>query len=85
MAARLTKRQATLHRESIRVSMLLNRLQDHVDGKVEMSQTQLRAAEVLLRKAMPDLKATDITTAGEKLDLNNVRISWDGNQPTAET
>ena len=61
MAARLTKRQSDLHRESIKVSMLINRLNDHILGKVELSATQVRSIEVLLRKAMPDLKAMEIS------------------------
>jgi hypothetical protein len=44
-------------REKIRASMLINRLQDHVRGKVQMSPTQVRAAEILLRKVLPDLLA----------------------------
>jgi len=39
--------------------MLMNRLRDHVVGKVELSQTQVRAAEILLRKALPDLAAIE--------------------------
>lgn len=42
-------------REKIKASMLLNRLQDHVEGKVEMTSTQIRAAEILLKKCLPDL------------------------------
>ena len=58
MAARKTKLQLTESwREKIRTSMLINRLQNHVLGAVEMSGTQLRAAEILLRKCLPDLQA----------------------------
>jgi len=41
--------------------MLINRLTDHVVGKNEMSSTQVRSAEVLLRKSLPDLRATELT------------------------
>jgi hypothetical protein len=44
-------------RERIRTTMLALRLQNHVLGKIEMSPTQLRAAEILLRKTLPDLTA----------------------------
>ena len=68
MAARIHKTE--LHekwREKIKTSMLLNRLADHADGKVELSTTQVRAAEILLRKTMPDLSAVsaDVELAGE--------------------
>jgi len=46
-------------RDRIQTSMLMNRLRDHVVGKVELSQTQVRAAEILLRKALPDLAAIE--------------------------
>jgi len=62
MAARSSK--TTLHekwREKIAASMLLNRLANHALGKCEMTSTQVRAAEVLLKKVMPDLSATDLS------------------------
>ena len=39
--------------------MLLNRLRDHVFGKCELSPTQIRAAEILLRKVIPDLASVE--------------------------
>jgi hypothetical protein len=42
-------------RTKIQTSQLINRLTGHVLGDVKMSATQVRAAEVLLRKSMPDL------------------------------
>jgi len=40
--------------------MLVNRLVDHILGKVEMSPSQVRSAEILLRKTLPDLTAIDM-------------------------
>lgn len=58
MAARTNKVRLTeAWREKIRTSMLINRLQNHVVGRIEMSATQLRAAEILLKKNLPDLQA----------------------------
>jgi hypothetical protein len=48
-------------RERIAADRLLKKLQDHVDGQLEMTQTQLKAAEILLRKCLPDMKAIEIT------------------------
>lgn len=48
-------------RERIRTSMLVNRLTDHALGKVEMEATQVRAIEILLRKTLPDLQATELS------------------------
>ena len=64
MAARSSK--VTLHekwREKIRASMLINHLRNHVLGRLEMSTTQIRAAEILLSRVMPTLQATDITAS----------------------
>jgi hypothetical protein len=39
--------------------MLINRLQDHVNGTVELSATQVTAALGLLKKTAPDLSAVE--------------------------
>jgi hypothetical protein len=48
-------------RDRIRVSMLVKRLTDHAVGKVEMSPTQVKAVEVLLKKSLPDLAAIELS------------------------
>jgi hypothetical protein len=48
-------------RQRIRVSKIVRRLIDHSMGLNEMSATQIRAAEILLKKAMPDLSAVEYT------------------------
>jgi hypothetical protein len=48
-------------REKIRTSQLLNRLNDHVFGDTEVSQTQMKAIEILLRKSLPDLSAVELS------------------------
>jgi hypothetical protein len=62
MAARtLRPRHSDEVRAKIQASQLINRLSDHVDGKIELSQTQVRAAEILLKKSIPDLSAVEMT------------------------
>lgn len=51
-------------REKIRTSMLINRLERHVEGKVELSPSQVTAALGLLKKTAPDLQATELTGEG---------------------
>ena len=46
--------------------MLINRLQGHAFGEIEMTQTQLKAAEILLRKVAPDLARQEVTGADGK-------------------
>lgn len=47
-------------RSKIQASQLVNRLHGHVVGELEMSATQIKAAEILLRKSVPDLAAVTI-------------------------
>lgn len=48
-------------RAKIQAAQLINRLQGCVMGTVELTSTQVRAAETLLRKVLPDLSATELT------------------------
>lgn len=41
--------------------MIINRLQDHINGTVELSSTQVSAALGLLKKTAPDLSAVEQT------------------------
>jgi hypothetical protein len=60
MAARVNKiRHDDETRAKIQTSQLINRLQDHVFGQAEVSATQMKAIELLLRKTLPDLSAID--------------------------
>jgi hypothetical protein len=42
--------------------MLTNRLIDHALGKVEMTPTQVRAAEICLNKTIPNLSSSENKT-----------------------
>jgi len=64
MAARLRLKHQDEVREKIRASQLVNRLEDHVLGQVEMTSTQVSAALGLLKKCVPDLSATELTGEG---------------------
>lgn len=62
MAAR--KRKLTLSdewKDKIRVSMLVGRLYGHVAGEIDMSNSQIKAADILLKKLVPDLARTELT------------------------
>jgi len=48
-------------RAKIRGAYLIRRLQDHVRGKINLTRTQIRAADILLRKIIPDLTQTSVT------------------------
>lgn len=56
MAARIRKiKHDENTRLKIQAAQLINRLTAHAEGTVEMSATQVRAIEILLRKILPDL------------------------------
>ena len=61
-------------RNKIKSTMLLNKLMAHVLEGEEMKSTQIKAAEILLRKTVPDLSATQIT-GGEGEDSLPVQIN----------
>jgi hypothetical protein len=49
------------HRVKIQNSNILNSLIEHVEGRREMSASQVTAGLGLLRKCLPDLATTEIT------------------------
>lgn len=58
MAARIRKTHQDEVRAKIQASQLINVLQNHALGKTEeLSQSRLKAIEILLRKSIPDLSA----------------------------
>lgn len=65
MAARTNK---PLHDEKtkrlIQASQLINRLISHANGEIEMTQSQVNAARIVIGKAIPDLKAVELTGEG---------------------
>ena len=66
MAVRLNLRQQEQTRSAIQTSQLVNRLQAFAlgDPGIEIDAGRLKAIEILLRKALPDLQA--ITISGDE-------------------
>ena len=58
---RLDPKHQERTRSKIRVEKLLKLLQDNAFGIVELDPVRQRSAEICLRKALPDLSATEIT------------------------
>lgn len=46
-------------RARIQTSMIINRLQDHIKGAVELSASQVTAALGLLKKTAPDMQSIE--------------------------
>jgi len=62
MAERTNK---PLHEEKtkklIQASQLINRLNSHAMGEVEMTQSQVNAAKIVIGKVIPDLKSIEVS------------------------
>ena len=56
-----TRAKTEAHRAKIKTAMAVNRLQDHLEGKCELSPTQVRCAEILLNKTLANLQQQEIT------------------------
>lgn len=91
MATRKTAWHPDKVRRRIQASQLINRLRDHALGSAEMSATQIKAAEILLKKAIPDLKGIEHTGiiqhrhATELSDAELSRIATGGSAGAPET
>lgn len=48
------------YRDKQRAATYFSFLERHLKGELELTGSQIKAAEILLRKCMPDLKAIDI-------------------------
>lgn len=69
-----TKRNSMLieeAREKIKTTQLINRLQNHALGDLEMSQTQIKATEILLKKRVPDLTSMAL---GQDPELEAIKV-----------
>lgn len=92
MAAR-TKRIWTpqVVRDRIRVAMLVNRLHACAAGEIELTSAQLKSIEILLKKAVPDLRSIEHsghiqhTHASQLTDEQLAHIAAGGSLGTAAT
>lgn len=67
------------HRVKIQNSNVLNALIEHVEGRRDMSSTQVTAAIALMKKVLPDLAAVEMT--GEDGGPMEVLVRYGGDAP----
>lgn len=60
MPVRKNLKHQDIVRSRIRTSQLMRRLKKHALGQIQMTATQIKAAEILLKKTLPDLAAVQI-------------------------
>lgn len=63
--------QHTKWRESIDVAAAIKKVNDCIQGTVELSQSQVACIKVALNKSLPDLRAMEISGGSEP-----VRFTW---------
>jgi hypothetical protein len=56
--------RAEMWRAGVRIGLIRNRLMKHFLGELELTTTQLKAAEILISKTLPNLAAVEHTGAG---------------------
>lgn len=61
MAARKDPRNRDSSNKLASATQLLNRLIKHANGELELTQSQINAAKIVIGKYIPDLKAVEIT------------------------
>ena len=77
MAARLRPHHQDEVRAKIQTSQLINRLTEHALGNVELTNTQVRAIEILLKKTLADLSAIDWSASdGSVADAIKGALAW---------
>lgn len=57
-------------RKKIQCSALINRLMSHIEGSVDLSNTQVRSIEILLNKSLPNLSDMKIEHGGDGITFN---------------
>lgn len=73
MAIRLNLRHSEMIRRKIQVKRIVDILQQHIDGKNNLSRTQIKAAEILLAKSMSNApQITELTG----LDGGALEVTW---------
>lgn len=65
MPARLNRMHSEQVRMKIQASVLIDRLQKHVTGDIEMTPSQITAAQVLLDRSVPKLSQIQHTGDSE--------------------
>lgn len=62
------------YREKIDVAQIINRLQIIAKGQADCTSTQIKAAEILLRKVLPDL--ANVQVSGDESNPVEMIVTW---------
>lgn len=71
MAARTRRLHQTADtRAKIQATTLINRLTDHINGKVVLSPSQVTAIKILLDKSLPSLSDVKLDSGAQGITFN---------------
>lgn len=84
MAARLNPKHDAATREKIQTSQLINRLMANANGEVDMTPGQVRSAEILLKKVLPDLASVELTGDEENPVVTKNIFEWASESKSGE-
>ena len=76
MAARLKNYHQDEIRAKIQTSQLINRLENCALGDLELTQQQLKAIEILLKKNLPDLSQLQISGDSDNPLEHKLEFIW---------
>ena len=62
-------------RERIAGTKIIDRLVKHVNGEIDMTPTQVRAASILLNKVLPDLRTIEVDIHTEVKTVSYHRLT----------
>lgn len=80
MAARKLKiRHQEDIRRKIQATQLINRLMSNIDGKIQLSPSQVRSIEILLNKSLANLSDVKVDVSGSNV-VFNIAMDPDGGQ-----
>lgn len=79
MAARLNRHHSEEIRQKIQASNIIHRLQQHIDGEVEMTPTQVQAANALLDRSVPKLSQIQHVGDEEAPIEHKLKVEFIGN------
>lgn len=57
-------------RRKIQCTQLINRLMNHIDGKIQLAPTQVRSIEILLNKSLANLSDVKVDMTGNNVTFN---------------
>lgn len=63
-------KRAELSRLKIAADRIIERLQKHIDGKCDLTPTQVAAAQTLLKKVLPDMQSAKVDVAVSPVVFN---------------